>query len=103
MLAACKLKMTDTTTLKNGFRDEPHHEVHFDLTLDDDSDEKNPLINIRRKSKEIRRPSITLSREFSTTSTGEEFIILRTKLAKPRQRWIKRNANAKLFCLEAEC
>lgn len=63
--------MTEGEKLKNGFLGEPL-EVHFDVALtDSDSDEKNPLIKLRRKSKEIRRPSITLSREFSTTSTGE--------------------------------
>jgi len=49
------------------------HEVSFNLdnvketTVGEDRDNFNDM---RRKSKEIRRPSVTLSREFSTTSTG---------------------------------
>ena len=49
------------------------HEVSFNLENFKEtaaSGERNSVDNMRRKSKEIRRPSVTLSREFSTTSTG---------------------------------
>ena len=49
------------------------HEVTFnliDVGTALDVGEDNPLLSTRRKSKEIRRPSITLSREISNASTG---------------------------------
>ena len=47
-------------------------EVSFNLdnVKEGTVEERDNSNSLRRKSREIRRPSVTLSREFSTTSTG---------------------------------
>uniref|UniRef100_H2Z7I9 S-adenosyl-L-homocysteine hydrolase NAD binding domain-containing protein n=1 Tax=Ciona savignyi TaxID=51511 RepID=H2Z7I9_CIOSA len=73
------------------------HEVKF--KLDEIDIELTQGVATRRKSREIRRPSITLSREFSTTSTASYTSSDEEDDVSPREKLQTNSKNFSDFCI----